>query len=128
MRIRYEITSTRAGLCLDFWPLALDMWQTTCHHRSLPVCSLTGLFPFLCTFSRTYSLSLSLSLVHAAQESRHNRVGDVVVVRKRSVDLLNDPLYNKGSAFPPSERDRLGIRGMVPPRVHAKGHEITIQV
>lgn len=50
------------------------------------------------------------------------------MVRKRSVDLLNDPLYNKGSAFPPSERDRLGIRGMVPPRVHAKGHEIAIQV
>ena len=64
----------------------------------------------------------------ANPSAKYARVGDVVITRKRSVDLLNDPLYNKGSAFPLSERDRLGIRGMVPPRVQPKGHEIEIQV
>ena len=28
---------------------------------------------------------------------------------------MNDPVCNKGLAFPMAERDRLGIRGLVPP-------------
>jgi len=38
-------------------------------------------------------------------------------VAKRGRDLLRDPLLNKGSGFPDSERDTLGIRGLVPPEV-----------
>ncbi|GLC77751.1 hypothetical protein PLESTB_000959100 [Pleodorina starrii] len=38
------------------------------------------------------------------------------VVRKTGFDLLKDPWCNKGSAFPRSERDRLGVRGLLPPR------------
>ena len=30
--------------------------------------------------------------------------------------LKQDPLYNKGSGFEHGERDRLNIRGLVPPR------------
>ena len=30
-------------------------------------------------------------------------------------NLVSDPIFNKGLGFPPSERDRLGIRGLVPP-------------
>jgi malate dehydrogenase (oxaloacetate-decarboxylating)(NADP+) len=38
-------------------------------------------------------------------------------VKKRGRDLLRDPSLNKGSGFPDSERDALGIRGLVPPEV-----------
>jgi hypothetical protein len=36
------------------------------------------------------------------------------IVRKKGRQLVNDPVYNKGLAFPYSERDRLAIRGLVP--------------
>lgn len=39
------------------------------------------------------------------------------LVRKSGMDLLHDPWYNKGTAFPMTERDRLGLRGLVPPLV-----------
>jgi len=37
------------------------------------------------------------------------------IVRKTGKNLLSDPLFNKGLGFPRTERDRLGIRGLVPP-------------
>lgn len=40
-----------------------------------------------------------------------------VPVRKRGMDIVRDPALNKGSGFPDSERDALGLRGLVPPQV-----------
>ena len=38
-------------------------------------------------------------------------------VAARGVNLLTNPLFNKGTAFKTGERDRLSIRGILPPRV-----------
>lgn len=38
-----------------------------------------------------------------------------VLTTKYGVDLLHDPLFNKGTSWPIEERDRLGLRGLVPP-------------
>ncbi|KAJ0970759.1 hypothetical protein J5N97_018718 [Dioscorea zingiberensis] len=39
------------------------------------------------------------------------------IVHKRSVDILHDPWFNKGTAFSMTERDRLDLRGLLPPNV-----------
>ena len=36
------------------------------------------------------------------------------IVRKKGKNLLSDPIFNKGLGFPRAERDRLGIRGLLP--------------
>ncbi|KAG0453003.1 hypothetical protein HPP92_025667 [Vanilla planifolia] len=37
------------------------------------------------------------------------------IVNKRSLDILQDPWFNKGTAFSITERDRLDLRGLLPP-------------
>ena len=41
------------------------------------------------------------------------------------VDLLHDPILNKGIAFTEQERDALGLRGLLPPRVSSQQEQIS---
>ena len=43
----------------------------------------------------------------------------------RGVQLLHDPLRNKGSAFTEAERDAFGLRGLLPPHVHTQEEQAT---
>lgn len=43
---------------------------------------------------------------------------------KRGADLLNDPVLNKGTAFSEAERDALGLRGLLPPRVMTQDEQM----
>mmetsp|Transcript_14763 Transcript_14763/g.36712 ORF Transcript_14763/g.36712 Transcript_14763/m.36712 type:complete len:650 (+) Transcript_14763:38-1987(+) len=38
-------------------------------------------------------------------------------IKKWGMEVLHDPWYTKGTAFTAAERDRLGLRGLLPPRV-----------
>ena len=42
----------------------------------------------------------------------------------RGVQLLHDPLLNKGTAFTEEERDALGMRGLLPPRIATMQEQI----
>lgn len=47
-------------------------------------------------------------------DPRHDKT--VHVMHSRGVNILHDPLLSKGTAFSIAERERLSIRGLVPPR------------
>jgi malate dehydrogenase (oxaloacetate-decarboxylating)(NADP+) len=40
------------------------------------------------------------------------------------VELLHDPSLNKGTAFTEEERESLGLRGLLPPRVHTQDEQV----
>ncbi|GFZ02895.1 NAD-dependent malic enzyme 1 [Actinidia rufa] len=46
------------------------------------------------------------------------------IVHKRSIDILHDPWFNKGTAFSMTERDRLDLRGLLPPNVMSPEQQI----
>merc|ERR1719281_2375304 len=45
--------------------------------------------------------------------------GRPVRIFNKGLSLLNDAMFNKGTAFSDSERERLGLRGLLPPRVQS---------
>ena len=44
--------------------------------------------------------------------------------KKHGIDILHDPLWNKSLAFTNSERDRLGLRGLLPPTVRTIENQV----
>lgn len=42
----------------------------------------------------------------------------------RGANLLHDPVWNKGTAFTEVERDALGLRGLLPPRVCSQSEQV----
>jgi len=42
----------------------------------------------------------------------------------RGAALLHDPELNKGTAFTAAEREVLGLKGLLPPRVHSQGEQV----
>jgi len=43
---------------------------------------------------------------------------------KQGLDVLHDPLLNKGTAFTEAERDALGLRGLLPPHVSTQEEQV----
>jgi malate dehydrogenase (oxaloacetate-decarboxylating)(NADP+) len=41
----------------------------------------------------------------------------------RGLDVLRDPVLNRGTAFSEAERDALGLRGLLPPHVHTQAEQ-----
>lgn len=52
----------------------------------------------------------------ATQKSRTSRL-------PTGIALLHEPLLNKGTAFTPRERDKFGLHGLLPPRVHTQDEQ-----
>ncbi|EFC38048.1 predicted protein [Naegleria gruberi] len=50
-------------------------------------------------------------------QSHHSFSKDVIFTNESGIDVMNNGLLNKGTSFSKTERDRLGIRGLIPPTV-----------
>ncbi|EDQ87574.1 uncharacterized protein MONBRDRAFT_33221 [Monosiga brevicollis MX1] len=46
------------------------------------------------------------------------RIKPVVIPERTGAEIQHDPFYNKGTAFSEREKDRLGLRGLVPPVIN----------
>lgn len=49
---------------------------------------------------------------------------DLLFARKQGTTLLNDPVFNKGSAFTPEERQRFQLHGLLPPNVQSLDDQV----
>ena len=95
--------------------------QTNIYSRFLG----TGLFDSIGRFYPSPSSSyvkagpnniLQYQAVRGLKEYSGRNFRKPIVVKKEGIEVCQDPLYNKGTAYEHGERDRLNIRGLLPPR------------
>jgi malate dehydrogenase (oxaloacetate-decarboxylating)(NADP+) len=59
-----------------------------------------------------------------SKETANAREGSAVTGYEVGIELLHDPVRNKGTAFTEEERDALGLRGLLPPHVHTMEEQV----
>ncbi|ERN01033.1 NAD-dependent malic enzyme 62 kDa isoform, mitochondrial [Amborella trichopoda] len=72
----------------------------------------------LCKHVKKWTSFMGMSRAYTTEGSRPT------LVHKRSLDILHDPWFNKGTAFSMTERDRLDLRGLLPPNVMSSQQQI----
>jgi len=65
--------------------------------------------------NRIYDISRDPALRCISTKMHGGKYLRAEIVHKKGFNLISDPLYNKGLSFPQTERDRLSIRGLIPP-------------
>jgi len=60
--------------------------------------------------------SFSTDFSNPFEDISNSKFRKPLKVKSHGIDIINNPLYNKGTSFSDGERDRLGLRGLVPPR------------
>ena len=68
-----------------------------------------------------------LGLSRPVLDALRSGVGPAPIMR-RGITLLADPVLNKDSAFTEEERDSLGLRGLLPPRVMDIGDQVKLEL
>lgn len=96
--------------------------HTTHHLLLLPSSSLPSIH------HRPYHSHAESSVFEINPDHHGAKIGEVVLTTKYGHDLLLDPLLNKGTSFPLEERERLGIRGLVTPRIPEPKKKLALQV
>src|SRR3954467_12795321 len=56
--------------------------------------------------------------------ARDKNIRDAGKLAPRGVELLRDPLLNRGSAFTADEREALGLRGLFPPHISTQDEQV----
>tara|TARA_A100001015_G_C15013132_1_gene724164 strand:+ start:226 stop:555 length:330 start_codon:yes stop_codon:yes gene_type:complete len=63
------------------------------------------------------AVTMARQVLQLGRREIHFHHTDVGIVHKRGKDVIKDPWFNKGTAFTRAEKDRLGLRGLLPPAI-----------
>lgn len=109
-------SGSRPNCMSDYTPALIDSWRST-------VSALGFLAP---TSTREYASSRPCGFAQRETNYFADRThtcrfaeNDVMIMHadtNRGIEVLLNPIYNKGTGFSLAEKERLGIRGLTPPR------------